>query len=188
MILGVYGNIASGKSTVCNYLYEKYKFKYLSLDKLANSIMENNQDLLTELINLKKTGIDVITKDGKNIDSKKLKKIIFYNKKLNNTISKIIWKYVKKETEKYIQDNKKSNLVIEAAVLPTLKLKEIDYYLYVQTDQYHYKNYLEIAKLIKIQNAYNRYKRKDYVIQNNSTIKELHQQVDKIMLNYLNQK
>jgi len=188
MIFGVYGNIATGKSTVCNYIHEKYKFKYLSLDKLTKTIMQDNRQLFIELANLKNDGIDVLTKDEKNIDSKKMRNLIFYNKKINNIISKIIWKYVKSETEKYIKNNKNENIIIEAAVLPTLKLKEIDYYLYVKTNQYHYKNYLEIAKLIKIQNSYNRYKRKDFVLKNDSTVKELYKQIDKIMLNYLNQK
>jgi hypothetical protein len=88
----------------------------------------------------------------------------------------------------YLDEHQNKNIVLEAAVLPILKLKKIDYYFYVKSKHPFYKNYLEVVVLNKIQKAYNRFQPKDFILKNNQTPRELYQQVDKIMLNLLNQK
>jgi dephospho-CoA kinase len=90
MIIGIYGNIAVGKSTVSKYLKEKYHFDYLSLDLLAKEIQQNDQQLIKELQALDSTKVDVLSIDRKQVDLKKMKEAIFYHPKKNKIVSKII--------------------------------------------------------------------------------------------------
>jgi len=90
MIIGIYGNIGSGKTTLAKYLAKKYHFVYLSLDELAHNVIIENQALKTELLNLKDQQIVDLFDENQNFDFQKLANYIFLDKKKNHLISSII--------------------------------------------------------------------------------------------------
>ena len=133
MIIGIYGNIGSGKTTLAKYLVKKYHFVYLSLDELTRSLITENQALKTELLSLQDQQIVDLFDKNQNIDFQKLANYIFLDKKKNHLISSIIWKYLKTMVDEIILILKpeKVNLLIEGAILPAANLSEIDTYLYL---------------------------------------------------------
>jgi len=90
MIVGIYGNIGSGKTTLAKYLAKKYHFVYLNLDELARSVIIENQTLKTELLNLKDQQVVDLFDKNQNIDFQKVANYIFLDKKKNRLISSII--------------------------------------------------------------------------------------------------
>lgn len=185
MIIGIYGNIGSGKTTLAKYLAKKYHFVYLSLDELAHNVIIENQTLKTELLNLKDQQIVDLFDENQNFDFQKLANYIFLDKKKNHLISSIIWKYLKIMTDEIILvlKSEKVNLLIEGAVLPSANLTGIDSYLYLANpkmmskwsknrwkktiSQERNRSLKELNSVIKIQNEYNLHHQIDYFLVNN---------------------
>ncbi len=185
MIIGIYGNIGSGKTTLAKYLVKKYHFVYLSLDELTRSLITENQALKTELLSLQDQQIVDLFDKNQNIDFQKLASYIFLDKKKNHLISSIIWKYLKTMVDEIILILKpeKVNLLIEGAILPAANLSEIDTYLYLANpkmmskwsknqwkksiSQERKRSLKEINSVVKIQNEYNLHHQIDYFLVNN---------------------
>lgn len=185
MIVGIYGNIGSGKTTLAKYLAKKYHFVYLNLDELARSVIIENQTLKTELLNLKDQQVVDLFDKNQNIDFQKVANYIFLDKKKNRLISSIIWKYLKTTVDEIILvlKSEKVDLLIEGAVLPSANLTGIDIYLYLANpkmmskwsknqwkktiSQEKKRSLKEFNSVIKIQNEYNLHHQIDFFLVNN---------------------
>ncbi|ATG97384.1 dephospho-CoA kinase [Mesoplasma lactucae] len=183
MIIGIFGNIGSGKSTVAKYIANNYNFSYLNLDEVAKVVMSNNIDLQYDLFKLKQDGIDVLDNNNE-IDHEKMTEVIFTSQKKNKKVSQVIWKYLKKEVNQVLKilSEANVNVVVEGACLPSIGIKSIDVQLYLanpEIDSFLYSNkwkrkiakeknktLKEINKVISIQNNYNLHQRIDYVLEN----------------------
>lgn len=97
-IFGITGSIATGKSTVTNYLRDK-GYLVVDSDKLAYDALTIDQDC----INKTKTRFNL--PEGK-IDRKKLGTIIFNDKEAKADLEKIIHPYVISRIKKEIEDNR----------------------------------------------------------------------------------
>lgn len=106
MIIGLTGGIASGKTTVSNFFKEK-GFLVFDADKIAKDISEQKE--VTEEIILH-FGKEILDENLK-IDRKKLKNIIFKDKKKLETLNKIIHPKVY-SFYKDIKKNKKLKKVV----------------------------------------------------------------------------
>ena len=95
-IFGITGSIATGKSTVTNYLRDK-GYLVVDSDKLAYDALTIDQDCIN------KTRFNL--PEGK-IDRKKLGKIIFNDKEAKADLEKIIHPYVISRIKKEIEDNR----------------------------------------------------------------------------------
>ncbi|ASZ09037.1 dephospho-CoA kinase [Mesoplasma chauliocola] len=123
MIVGVYGTIGAGKTTISNKV-KNLKFRMINADKIAREVIEykNIQQ------QIKKAFPNCFTKEK--LDRNKLRKLISSDEKSLNKLNSIVWPEIKNEILSEIQV-KGGNIVIDAALLPELNLP-IDQYIRVK--------------------------------------------------------
>lgn len=108
MIIGITGNIGSGKSEVSK-IFAKHSFKIINADKIGHKLLIKNKKLISKLFGKR------VLKNNK-IDRKKLGNIVFNDKKQLKKLNDAIHPLIKKEIGNLIV-NKKVNCIIEAAIL-----------------------------------------------------------------------
>lgn len=89
-LIGVTGQISSGKTTFINYIHERYKYPVISFDELNRQVLEN-PSVLNDIN--KKFGEDVFYYDFKTnmkkLNKQKLKEIIFKDKNKRKALENI---------------------------------------------------------------------------------------------------
>ncbi|ATZ21498.1 dephospho-CoA kinase [Mesoplasma tabanidae] len=186
MIIGVYGTIGAGKTTISNKI-KKLKFKVVNADKIARDIL-NSRDIQKQIKNLFPNAFVV-----DELDRSKLRKIISEDEKSLNKLNSIVWPEIKNQISLIIKTNP-GNIVIDAALLPELDL-EIDKYIRVKSNlittllrvkKRDKKSFKETYRIYKQQKQrINKYKINDEVIISNDiwtkniTYKQLHKKIFK---------
>lgn len=110
-MIGIFGPIGSGKTTVARIIAEQYRFAYLEADALGHQLL-NKAEVLKDLIAI--FGSSIVTESG-NIDRKKLRQVVFTKEAQKNKLESVIWPKMRVEIKKQIQLNTKT--VLDAAVL-----------------------------------------------------------------------
>ena len=93
MIIGLTGSIASGKSTVANFL-KKRGYPVVDADEIARLVVEPGSPVLKEIESV--FGADVIKEDG-SMDRAKMGKLIFDDNKKRKQLNTIIHPAIRKE-------------------------------------------------------------------------------------------
>ena len=127
MVIGVYGIIGSGKSTVARIFKEVYGFSVIDVDETGHKVLgfpEVKQKLLKEF------GDMILKSNGIDIDNKILGDIVFSSKIKKKLLENIMWPYM---TEIIISKTKENNkVIIDAAVLFSAGWNKLcDYTIYV---------------------------------------------------------
>ena len=121
-IIGLTGNIASGKSKISEYLKTK-GFKIIDADLIGKTILED-EFIKNRLVRV--FGTEIMNKDG-SIDRKKLGTIGFSSKenleKLNRITLPLLSKKIKKRINEY--KRKKTKLIVLDAILIEAKWNKI---------------------------------------------------------------
>ncbi len=113
MIVGITGNIGSGKSTLCNFL--KWKgFKVVNADLIGKSFLLKGEKAYNKVIELFGRGI---LKENLEIDTKKLGEIVFRDSKNLKLLTSIIHPLIESELSGIKEKYEGSVIFIEAAVL-----------------------------------------------------------------------
>jgi dephospho-CoA kinase len=127
MVIGVYGIIGSGKSTVARIFKENFNFNVIDVDKIGHEVLgfpEVKEKLLKEF------GDMILKDDGVDIDNKILGDIAFSNKVKKKLLENIMWPFMTKIIESKIKEN--NRVLIDAAVLYSAGWdKFCDYTIYV---------------------------------------------------------
>lgn len=122
-IIGLTGNIASGKSKISEYLKTK-GFKIIDADLIGKTILED-EFIKNRLVRV--FGTEIMNKDG-SIDRKKLGTIAFSSKenleKLNRITLPLLSKKIKKRINEY-KRKKTKLIVLDAAILIEAKWNKI---------------------------------------------------------------
>jgi len=122
-IIGLTGNIASGKSKISEYLKTK-GFKIIDADLIGKTILE---DEFIKNRSVRVFGTEIMNKDG-SIDRKKLGTIGFSSKenleKLNRITLPLLSKKIKKRINEY-KRKKTKLIVLDAAILIEAKWNKI---------------------------------------------------------------
>lgn len=117
MIIGLTGNIASGKTTISNILHETYRLPIIDADKIARKVVEPGEDTLTQLVHT--FGEDILLANG-SLDRTKLGKIVFNDndklEKLNAIVHPAIRKQMAEDKNKLIQEGYK-HIVMDIPLL-----------------------------------------------------------------------
>jgi len=130
MIIGVTGIFSSGKSTVSGIL-GSCGYKIINADKVGHAVL-NKEDIKNKVI--KEFGSSILTDDK--IDKKKLKKIVFYDRRKLVKLNKIIHPRIIGEIKKIIKSSKNKKIVVDAALLiETNALKLVDKLIIVKIDK-----------------------------------------------------
>ena len=189
--IAITGGIGSGKSTFCSKLKEK-GFKIHSSDEQVAKIYKNpEKKFVTYLrtIGLSKS----ISK--KNIDKKIISKIIFENKQIRKKLELYIFKIVRKKRSDFIKQEKQKktklifidipllfennlekqfNKVISIIASKRVRLKRLKKTRKMSENQFKNINRSQTSDVI-------RKKKSDYVIYNNSTLKDYKIKINKLI-------
>ncbi len=189
--VAITGGIGSGKSTFCSKLKEK-GFKIHSSDEQVAKIYENpEKKFVTYLrtIGLSKS----ISK--KNIDKKIISKIIFENKQIRKKLELYIFKIVRKKRSDFIKQEKQKktklifidipllfennlekqfNKVISIIASKRVRLKRLKKTRKMTENQFKNITRSQTSDVI-------RKKKSDYVIYNNSTLKDYKIKINKLI-------
>ncbi len=189
--IAITGGIGSGKSTFCSKLKEK-GFKIHSSDEQVAKIYKNpDKKFVTYLrtIGLSKS----ISK--KNIDKKIISKIIFENKQIRKKLELYIFKIVRKKRSDFIKKEKQKktrlifidipllfennlekqfNKVISIIASKRVRLKRLKKTRKMSENQFKNITRSQTSDVI-------RKKKSDYIIYNNSTLKDYKTKINKLI-------
>jgi dephospho-CoA kinase len=179
LLVGIGGNMGSGKSTVANEL-KRYGAKIIDADEMGWSILAKGTSEYRRLV--RTFGRGILTKAG-NIDRRALGKQAFASKaslaKLNAIVHPALLERVRKE----INRNRKGLVVVDAALLFTWGMdKEVDVAILVTAaDRLKVKRLVEagmkeedVAARLKLQPPDSRiWRRADFVLENKGSFAEL---------------
>ncbi|WP_025124204.1 dephospho-CoA kinase [Myroides odoratimimus] len=112
LIVGLTGGIGSGKTTVAN-MFAKEGIPIYIADERAKQIMDR-ADVVEAVQSIFKENVKI----GEVLDRKKIREIVFDNKELLNQLNRIVHPEVKKDFERWKEENDVFPFVIkESAVL-----------------------------------------------------------------------
>ena len=189
--IAITGGIGSGKSTFCSKLKEK-GFKIHSSDEQVAKIYKNPEKKFVTY--LRKIGLSKsISK--KNIDKKIISKIIFENKQIRKKLELYIFKIVRKKRSDFIKQEKQKktklifidipllfennlekqfNKVISIIASKQVRLKRLKKTRKMSENQFKNITRSQTSDVI-------RKKKSDYVIYNNSTLKDYKIKINKLI-------
>ena len=189
--IAITGNIASGKTSVENILEEKGYLVY-DADKLAHQVLESNSSQIIDAFK----GYD-ISDEGK-ISRTKLGEVVFNNRELKTRLEGIIYPLLTKIFEQIFVDNwEKEYVFISASQLFEADME----YLFDKKVLVYANDDLRLERLVSRNGYTQEFAKKrlaaqmrqdtkvtlcDYIIQNESDIEVLNQEVDKFLA-WLNQ-
>lgn len=182
-LVGLTGNICSGKSKAAEY-FEELGAYVIDLDKVVHGLYDKNISLRYRLY--KNFGLKIFNKKLK-VNREKLGNIVFNDESKKKKLESIVWPYVDKETEKRIK-NKKGIIMVEAALLYESGLdKKFDKNVLVIVDEEKQIKRLMKKKNISKEEALKRINaqmtqlekvgKSNYVIKNNGTLELLKRNV-----------
>jgi dephospho-CoA kinase len=179
LLVGIGGNMGSGKSTVASEL-KRYGAKIIDADEMGWSILTKGTDEYRRLV--KTFGRGILTKTG-NIDRRALGKLAFVSKANLNKLNAIVHPTLLGRVRKEIDRNRKGLVVVDAALLFTWGMdKEVDVAILVTAaDRLKIKRMTDagmpeddIAARLKLQPPDAKIWRKaDFVLENRGSFAEL---------------
>ena len=189
--IAITGGIGSGKSTFCSKLKEK-GFKIHSSDEQVAKIYKNpEKKFVTYLrtIGLSKS----ISK--KNIDKKIISKIVFENKQIRKKLELYIFKIVRKKRSDFIKQEKQKKTRLIFIDIPLLFENNLEKQFnkvisIIASKQVRLKRLKKTRKMTENQfknitrsqtSDVIRKKKSDYVIYNNSTLKDYKIKINKLI-------
>lgn len=183
-VIGITGNIASGKSAVAKYLKE-LGYVVIDTDVITSLIYLNDNEFREKMIKL--FGTKILNKD-KEIDKSKVAKIVFNDNDELQKLNKLIHPLIKDELKKIIEPLE-GVIFVEAPVLFEAGFEDVfDRILMVSVDYQE-----QIKRLMKRQNISHeqalkiieaqmpqktKEQKSDDIIDNSYDLKTLHHNVD----------
>lgn len=188
IIIGVTGIFGSGKSTVSR-IFKAYGLTIVDADKIARRYLSPRTETYKSIVNHFGSGI---LRAGREIDRRKLGKLVFANPRLINKLNSIIHPKVIGEIRARIKKIKSGIIVLDAPLLIEAGLKKVvDSLIVVIIDNDELirravkKTSLKKAEImgrVKSQIPLRKKMRlADFIIDNSGTIKETRKQVKRIM-------
>jgi len=113
-LIGLTGGIATGKSTVANYLATAYNLPILDADIYARNAVSFGSPILSQIV--EKYGKDIILNDG-NLNRGKLGEVIFNLPQERHWVESLIHPYVRNCFDKAIKESSANTLIL---VIPLL--------------------------------------------------------------------
>ena len=193
--IGITGGVGAGKSTVLDFLEERYQAYVMKADEIGHLVMEPGQACYEPVTAL--FGKQVI-KEDKTIDRRQVSDVVFSHpdmlERLNEIIHPAVKRYIRRQLELKRQQGQKI-CVVEAALLLEDHYQEFcDTIWYIHTDQE-----VRIRRLME-NRGYTREKsisiiasqapeeffraNADYVVVNNTDLKETWQQIEEGIRKY----
>ena len=134
MVLCVTGPMAAGKNATSSIL-EKMGFVSIDADLIGHDAVEIcKEKILEEFSSLaQKNKIQLLNPDGK-INRKNLGQLLFKDEMLVKKQENIVFPYINSVLEKFIDENSKKNIVVNATVLYKVNaMKKIEKILFIDS-------------------------------------------------------
>lgn len=129
ILIGITGNIGSGKSTLSSYICDKYIV--VNADQLAHEVL-NSKEVMEKLI--RRWGRSILKE--KYPDSRMIASIVFKNKDELQFLNSIIHPAVLHAMQKIVEESRDDYLFFEIPLLFEAKLENcFDHVILVRTDQ-----------------------------------------------------
>jgi len=128
MVLGIFGGVGAGKSTVLDILREKYFAYIIEADKVAHQLYQRKEAGYLAIIDI--LGDSVCREDGE-LDREKMANILYHHPQLLDRVNQVIHPLVWKKIEEDIARERKEYdlIVVEAALFPKKKLFDVAWYV-----------------------------------------------------------
>ncbi len=188
MIVGITGGIATGKSLVTDYIKNKGYF-VIDSDSLAHEALTKGKDTYKKIVSI----FDCLD-ENKEIDRKKLGKIVFSDHKAKKILEDIVHPYVFSRIEEEKKKNSSNLTFIDMPLLFEVGYENrVDLVISVVTNDVTQEIRLskrdnislEYAK-VKISNQMplkEKIEKSDYVIDNSNSINETYRAIDNVLEN-----
>lgn len=120
MIISICGKSGSGKSTIAKLIQKEIPDSiHIDIDKIGHK-SHNDEKVKKEII----TTFGKVILTDKNIDRKKLGRIVFSSKVEMKKLEDITWNYMEQEIDKIINSNKDKVIILDYLLLPRTKYFE----------------------------------------------------------------
>lgn len=190
MIIGITGSIGSGKTTVAKS-FGRHHFAIINADEISHLLMKKGSVVYTKVF--ESFGTQILDRK-RNISRKKLGEIVFSDSEKLRELNLIMHPAILSEIKNRIREIKdkcrnESRIVIEAPLLlETSAKKLVDKVVVVRTDLRKIitrnRNFskIQIEMMLKFQMPIGeKIKYADFVVDNNSDLKNLERQVEGII-------
>lgn len=189
MIIGLTGGIATGKSTVSNYLQDKYRIPVLDADVIARDAVKVNSPIFQSIID--RYGEDILLNNG-NLNREKLGHIIFNNFLEKKWLESQIHPFVRDSFERKIPELSNPIIVLSIPLLFEANMTDLVDRTWVvtcnfttQLDRLKTRNNLTQKEALDRINSQmplaEKIKKADIVINNNHNLPELYDRINAIM-------
>ncbi|NIZ18465.1 dephospho-CoA kinase [Entomospira culicis] len=126
MVLGVCGKACGGKDAVSRLLADD-GWLVIDADKLGQEALQvKEREIVVAFME------DDIFDDAGGLDRKKLGRVVFSDKKKLDTLNQISHPYVVEKIHQVLAEHAGERIVINAALLPMVKVEGVDALIYVQ--------------------------------------------------------
>jgi len=189
-LIGLTGGIATGKSTVANYLATTYNLPILDADIYARDAVSLGSPILSQIA--EKYGTEIILSDG-NLNRAKLGEIIFHQPEERYWVERVIHPYVRSCFAKAINESSANTLFLVIPLLFEANLENLVNQIWVVScsPQQQQQRLIERNNLTAEQAAARinsqlpiaeKIARADVVLDNSGNLESLLQQIDKVLL------
>lgn len=186
-IIGITGLVASGKTTLVNYLKEK-NYKVFDCDFEVKKLYTDN-DFLNKL-----KEIFPETFKESLLDKKHLAEVIFSDKEKKIKLENLIHPIIEKKCDEFIKNNKNEEIIfLDIPLLFEVKWdnKCTDIILIIVNKEIQKQRFINrggnskiFDKIIQNQgNIENKILKSDYILENNGSLKEFYSQIEEILKN-----
>ncbi|MBS3026892.1 MAG: dephospho-CoA kinase [Dolichospermum sp. DET50] len=189
-LIGLTGGIATGKSTVANYLATTYNLPILDADIYARDAVSVGSPILSQIA--EKYGTEILLNDG-NLNRAKLGEIIFHQPEKRDWVERVIHPYVRNCFDKDIKESSANTLILVIPLLFEANLENLVNQIWVVScsAQQQQQRLIERNNLTPEQAAARinsqlpiaeKIARADVVLDNCGNLESLLQQIDKVLL------
>jgi dephospho-CoA kinase len=188
-LIGLTGGIATGKSTVANYLATTYNLPILDADIYARDAVSVGSPILSQIA--EKYGTEILLNDG-NLNRAKLGEIIFHQPEERDWVERVIHPYVRNCFDKDIKESSANTLILVIPLLFEANLENLVNQIWVVScsPQQQQQRLIERNNLTPEQAAARinsqlpiaeKIVRADVVLDNSGNLGSLLQQIDKVL-------
>ncbi|MFC1768975.1 dephospho-CoA kinase [Nanoarchaeota archaeon] len=187
MIIGLTGNIGSGKSTIAK-MFEEKGFLVINLDDVGRDILKKGNEVYEEV--KKEFGDDILDESGE-INRKKLAEIVFSDGSRWAALCSISHPIVRARMIALIEENKGKNILFDASMLIEAGVNDlVDKVIVVKIDA-SIRDERMMQKNMSLEEAKQRLQRQipqekrekygDFLIDNSGSLDETKKQVEEII-------
>ncbi|MBD1211854.1 MAG: dephospho-CoA kinase [Dolichospermum sp.] len=188
-LIGLTGGIATGKSTVANYLATGYNLPILDADIYARNAVSFGSPILSKIV--EKYGEDIIFNDG-SLNRGKLGEVIFNVPEERHWVESLIHPYVRSCFDKAIQESSANTLILVIPLLFEANLEGLVNQIWVvscseqqQLERLMARNNLTAEQAAARINSQlpiaEKIARADVNLDNSSNLESLLQQIDRVI-------